>query len=40
LITAAQNRLREQMEQLQRYVGWLKSISASKRTTPQWHEPR
>ena len=38
-ITAAQKRLREQIEQLQRYVGSVRSISASNRTSPQWHEP-
>jgi hypothetical protein len=34
-MTAAQKRLREQMEQLQRYVGWARSISASNATDPQ-----
>jgi len=33
--TAAQKRLRLQIVQLQRYVGWVKSMSASNRTAPQ-----
>ena len=37
--TAGQKRVRRQMEQLQRYVGWVRSRSASKRTAPQWQLP-
>ena len=39
LTTAAQKRLRRQTEQLQRNVGCVRSMSASNRTVPQWHEP-
>jgi hypothetical protein len=35
LTIAGQKRFREQMEQLQRYVGLVRSMSASKRTAPQ-----
>ena len=38
--TAAQKRVRRQIEQLQRKLGWSRSRSASKRTVPQWQLPR
>jgi len=37
--TAGQNRFREQIEQLHLYVAALTSMSASKRTAPQWQLP-